>query len=83
MKEICDFEIHKHRASWRFQEYIRMFNDFSVFSIIAVMTAIGIWFWSKEIASVGDVIMILMLTDGIAHSMRELGRTMVDFSESS
>ncbi len=78
---VCLSENEKNRASWRYQEWVRVFNDFAISFIVVFMMGVGIVFWSRGIASVGDIAMIFTLTQSLAQQTKNVSQRMLDISE--
>jgi len=81
IQDVCLAENEKQRASWRYQEYVRIFNDLATAIIIVCMIGVGIVFWKKGVASVGDIAMIFSLTASLANAARSVSQQMLNVSE--
>jgi len=79
--EVCLEENDSQRASWKHQQWIRVFNDLAINLIVVVMSVLGVFMWFKGMASVGDVVMIFTVTASISQAVRGATKDMVDVSE--
>jgi len=80
-RDVCLDENDRQRRSWRYQEWVRFYNDLTIPAIGLGMSAIGLILWHRGAATIGDIVMIFTLTISLAQSVKQVSKEMVTASE--
>jgi ATP-binding cassette, subfamily B, bacterial len=81
IEDVCIKENKKHIKSWKFFEIFRFTNNLLVDTITTITTGIGIYLWYTNVATVGDIILIVGLSKSLAKITSQLSRDMLQISE--
>jgi ATP-binding cassette, subfamily B, bacterial len=76
-ESVLDIENKKQIISWRFAEFIRFIFDLLSGCMTLLLFIMSLYFWSKNIISVGDLVLVISLSSIVNFNIRDISRNLL------
>lgn len=78
---VFEDEAHKNITSWGYMERIRLGQGVVMAVFIGAIGFLTVWLWSLGRVSVGNIVLVFMISLGLLQTVRNLAQRMLDFNE--